>query len=108
SGKSTYCEWLAGQGWVFVNHDRITARAEDRTWWRLVTSHRAAEFVAVVAASDQDVALEFGFPIALLPDVRQMKAAGAQHWWFEADHRVARTEFIARTGELTRAGRYDP
>jgi hypothetical protein len=106
SGKSTYCEWLAGKGWLFINHDRIAAdRPEDRTWWGLVTSRRAADFVKVVGAGDRDVVLEFGFPIALLPDVRQLKAAGAQHWWFEANHDVARGKFIARNDDLTREGK---
>ena len=72
-----------------------------------MTSRRAADFVHLVAAGDEDVILEFGFPIALLPDVRQLKAAGAQHWWFEANHRVARKKFIARNEELTRAGKHN-
>jgi hypothetical protein len=70
-----------------------------------VTTGRAADFVKVVAAADHDVVLEFGFPIGLLPDVRQLKAAGAQHWWFEADHRAARKAFIARNEELTYSGK---
>lgn len=107
SGKSTYCESLAARGWAFINHDRITGSADDQRWWGLVTTGRAADFVKVVAAADHDVVLEFGFPIGLLPDVRQLKAAGAQHWWFEADHGVARKKFIARNEELIRAGKHN-
>jgi len=109
SGKSTYCEWLAARGWVFINHDRanLSTRPIDQTWWNLVISGRAADFVQVVATGKQDVALEFGFPTDLLPQVQLLKAAGAQHWWFEANHQTARALFIARNDEWTRQGRQD-
>jgi hypothetical protein len=109
TGKSTYCEWLTGRGWRFINHDRAESakREIDQTWWRLVTSDRAADFVPLVSAGTQDIALEFGFPIALLPQVRQLKAAGAQHWWFDADHHTAREAFIARNQEMARLGKRD-
>ncbi|HEV2036769.1 MAG TPA: hypothetical protein VGU71_21675 [Candidatus Dormibacteraeota bacterium] len=96
SGKSTFCLSLAWQGWAFINHDEITASTLDQTWWRLVTSGRAGEFVPLTSAAGQDVVLEFGFPMALLPAVRQLKAAGADHWWFKADHDAAREVFVAR------------
>jgi hypothetical protein len=38
SGKSTYCEWLAGRGWAFIDHDRVTGRTDDQRWWGLVTT----------------------------------------------------------------------
>jgi hypothetical protein len=105
SGKSTYAEWLASRGWAFIDHDRVTGRTDDQRWWGLVTTRRAADFVKVVAAGDHDVVLEFGFPIGLLPDVRRLKAAGAQHWWFEADHQTAREAFNARNELRIRQGR---
>jgi hypothetical protein len=109
TGKSRYCEWLTGRGWRFINHDLAerATRAIDQTWWRLVTSDKAADFVQVVSAGTQDIALDFGFPIALLPQVRQLRAAGAQHWWFEADHQTAREAFIVRNEEMARLGKRD-
>jgi hypothetical protein len=40
--------------------------------------------------------------------VRQLKAAGAQHWWFEADHQAAREAFIARNKEWARSREHEP
>ena len=109
SGKSSYCKWLTSRGWVFINHDRANqaTRQIDQTWWGLVISGRAAVFVQVVATEQGNVVLEFGFPTDLLPQVRELKAAGAQHWWFELDHQTARQAFIARNDEWTLQGRQD-
>lgn len=109
TGKSSYCKSLAGRGWVFIDHDRANraTRQIDQTWWALVTSGRAADFVQVVARGKEDVALEFGFPTDLLPQVRLLKAAGAQHWWFGANHQSAREAFIARNDEWASQGRQD-
>jgi hypothetical protein len=98
AGKSSYCTWLSGQGWVAINHDRVnvSTRPIDQKWWSLVISGRAADFVQVVEAGQEDVALEFGFPLGLFPQVRLMKSAGAQHWWFDANEQTARVQFIAR------------
>lgn len=109
TGKSSYCRWRADQGWVFINHDRanLSTRRIDRTWWSLVISGRAPEFVQVVEAAQEDVALEFGFPMGLLPQVRLLKAAGAQHWWFDANHQTAREAFIARNQEAIRLRQFE-
>jgi hypothetical protein len=109
SGKSSYCKWLVERSWVFINHDRANqaTRGIDRTWWGLVISGQAADFVQVVAGTQGNVVLEFGFPTDLLHQVRQLKAAGAQHWWFELDHQTAREAFIARNDEWARQGRQD-
>lgn len=82
----------------------MSTRPIDQTWWSLVISGRVTDFVQVVATGQQDVALEFGFPLGLLPQVRQLKTAGAQHWWFDANHQTARKAFITRNQELIRLG----
>lgn len=81
SGKSSYCAWLARQGWAFVNHDDANSspREIDQMWWRCVTSGRAGDFVGIVQRRSQEVVVEYGFPLAWLPAVQQLKAAGAQH-----------------------------
>ena len=94
---------------MHINHDRVnlSTRPIDQVWWSLVTSGRAAAFVQVVADGPQDVALEFGFPLGLLPQVRQLKGAGAQHWWFDANHQAARQAFIARNEQAIRLRQFE-
>jgi hypothetical protein len=104
SGKSTYCAWLADRGWVFIDHDRITPRPTDQLWWRLLTSGHASDFLTAISAGSEDVVLEFGFPLGLLSTVRELKAAGGQHWWFDADHPAARAAFTARNDEWSQSG----
>ncbi len=116
SGKSSYGTWLADRGWTFVDHDwvfngrrRAPLQPMEQTWRNLVMSQppRVADFVEVVARAQEDVVLEYGFPYAWFPAVRQLKAAGAQHWWFEADHQTARAAFIIRNEERSRLGQHD-
>lgn len=102
TGKSSYCRWVARSGWVHINHDRLTNRAEDQMWVAAISRRRAADFVQTVANAKPDIVLEFGFPFVYLPDVHQLKAAGAQHWWFEANHQTARKAFVARNEESIR------
>lgn len=71
-------------------------------WVPAISRGRAADFVQTVATVGPDIALEFGFPFVYLPDVYQLKAAGAHHWWFDANHQTAREAFIARNEEAIR------
>jgi len=109
SGKSSYCQWLTWQGWTFINHDRANTatRPIDQTWWRLVVTGRAVDFLKVVTNGDRDVVLEFGFPMALLPQVERLKIAGVRHWWFDANHDTARTVFLARNQKAIREHKLD-
>lgn len=76
-------------------------------WVAAISRRRAADFVRTVATVKPDIVLEFGFPFVYLPDVHELKAAGAQHWWFDAKHQTAREAFIARNEVAIRERRPD-
>ncbi len=71
-------------------------------WVAAISRRRAADFVQTVANIGTDIVLEFGFPFVYLRDVYQLKAAGAQHWWFDANHQTAREAFIVRNEQAIR------
>ena len=111
-GKTTYLEWLAGRGWTALNHDLIAGHGFvsndlERAWastFEQAGAPTVEPFLKRAAEWPQPIALEFGFPMPLLPMVVGLRDAGASIWWFDGDRPAAKQAWRERNA--TRAEPY--
>jgi hypothetical protein len=104
AGKSSYCNWLAQRGYLYLDNDTVAQRINDgtaspleRRWWAMrVEQVTTRDFVNAIAG--QRVVVEFG----ARPDERSLVQLslfldlGASAWWFEGDRAAARESWLDR------------
>ena len=97
AGKTASGGWLAErQGFIHVETD-----AEWSTWGPLVCAQNLEAALATLIRARSlgpNVIIEWGFKVALLGSVRQLRSAGFGAWWFDGDEVGARQGYIMRRG----------
>ena len=97
AGKTAFGSWLAVQrGFVHIETD-----AEWSKWGSLVCVQSLEAAVAtrnLARALGPNVIIEWGFKVALLGCVRQLRAAGFDAWWLDGEEAAARQGYISRKG----------
>ena len=97
AGKTAFGSWLAVQrGFVHVETD-----AEWSKWGPLVCVQSLGAAVAtrnLARALGPNVVIEWGFKVALLGCVRQLRAAGFDAWWLDGEEAAARHGYISQRG----------
>lgn len=104
AGKSRYCAWLAGRGYVYLDNDVIWQRVNDgkasvlEQLWARMRSGRASTKEFVDAIGGQRIVAEFGArpDEASLVQLRLLIELGASAWWFDADRAAARESWLDR------------
>jgi hypothetical protein len=98
AGKTAFSSWLAAQrGFVHVETD-----AEWSKWGPLVCVQSPEAAVAtrnLARALGPNVVIEWGFKVAHLGCVRQLRAAGFDAWWLDGEEAAARQSYISRQGD---------
>ncbi len=98
AGKTAFSSWLAAQrGFVQVETD-----AEWSKWGPLVCVQSPEAAVAtrnLARALGPNVVIEWGFKVAHLGCVRQLRAAGFDAWWLDGEEAAARQSYISRQGD---------
>lgn len=96
AGKSTFARWLSRkQGFAHLDADDLGSDAvvsmlgDGR-------SDSAEHLLAELRGRGHQVVLDWGFPPPLIWKLRQLRALGAEAWWFDGDRNAARESFIAR------------
>jgi len=104
AGKSQYCKWLAGRGYIYIDNDSVwqreqqgTATVLEQQWTRIRRGQATTrEFVDAIGA--QKVVAEFGArpDEGSLVQLRLLIELGASAWWFDGDRVAARESWPAR------------
>jgi hypothetical protein len=100
AGKSTYCRWLAEhRGYVHVETD-----IEWDTWGQLLGQMDDASAVDVrnrIRSLGPNVVFEWGFIVALVQRIAQLRMTGVQPWWFDGDIEATRQSYLQRMGPVS-------
>jgi hypothetical protein len=101
AGKTAFAHWLVAQhGFIHVETD-----LEWRTWGPLLCVQSLEDAVATcnrARALGPNVVIEWGFKVALLGCVRQLRAAGFDAWWLGGEEAAAYQGYISRRGTSPR------
>lgn len=96
AGKSTFARWLSSHhGLVHLDADKLgsdvvtTMLADGRP-------DSSARLLDELHGRGHQVVLDWGFPSPLIWKLRQLRALGAEAWWFDGDRNAAHESFIAR------------
>jgi hypothetical protein len=99
SGKTSYCSWLEREkGLLHLDIDELSKESGIDLKLELLEClrHSAGRFLKVIAAIEQPIALDWGFPTALLGLVHCLNLNGFAIWWFDGDREAARESFLRR------------
>jgi hypothetical protein len=100
AGKSHFCGWLAQHhGFVHVDPEqegRLEQLGIAEVWRRAFHDHDPGELLDALRALGPRVVLDWGFPPQLIYFAEELSENGVELWWFDADRRRARDEFIRR------------
>jgi hypothetical protein len=96
-GKTEFGHWLVAQhGFIHVETD-----LEWMTWGPALCVQSRREAFATrnrAQALGPNVIIEWGFKVAYLDCVRQLRAAGFDAWWLDGEEAAARQGYIDRRG----------
>ncbi len=108
AGKTEFSKWLANRGWFRIEMDRVFAcvpAAHDiEARWHAVLSRSitTSQFLDEVHRSGCRVVIEWGFAIGNIPQVRLLRDAGFEIWWFDGDVEACRTSWKKVWGDADR------
>jgi hypothetical protein len=102
AGKSHFARWLESEHGA--KHFDIDIEA-DRNAVIALNTGSPEDMVANLKNGHALVILNWGFnPASELPTIRALQKAGAELWWFDADHHAAREAYQIREDKKQVAG----
>jgi hypothetical protein len=100
SGKTHFSEWLESEkGFLYLDVDKdpsMRSAGLEAEWQYCLQSKYASRFASALRQRPQPIVLEWGFPVHYLSTIEALKREDFSIWWFNANHALARREFIQR------------
>lgn len=98
AGKTTYSKWLAQQkGFDHLDFDELLSGRGTPAQLQLIGLLKTSpkDFVHRLSRRGCTV-IDWGFPLASIPLIRELQERGISVWWFDGDREAALQSFTAR------------